>query len=186
MLHTSQGETIYEARLTPEIISPILCLFQYILGEKHTWRNWNTNEEQLKRRQLPLEFGAYSRTSIPSHQTLWSLHFASRYSMTQLLKDKQSMKGKKREEKMSSWESLAKRALTSAQLTSTHFSIFTTGIWVIPGTQTSKLWPLLIFLLRKILQKFHSCLCPLFFHTQELLLSALLMLHLKLQRLKQE
>lgn len=57
------------------------------------------NEIQMKNKSREdswhLEF--YSRTLILSHQTLGPLHFASRYSMTQMLKDKQLTKGKKRE-----------------------------------------------------------------------------------------
>lgn len=104
--------------------------------------------------------------------------------MTQPLKEKQLPKGKKSKGKKSSWASSAERALTLAQHTSTFFSIFTTGFWVMPERQgsPSKLCTLLTVLLRKMLLKFHSSPHSLFFHTQELPLSALLMLHLMLQR----
>lgn len=157
---------MYETRLNSRGNFPYALSFPvYLRWKRHMKKmkyKWRTNQEKTAVFRH-LEF--YSRTLILSHQTLGPLHFASRYSMTQILKDKQLMKGKKRERKMSSWNQ------GSLDFSTRHFNtLFHLYHWH-PGDsrETSKLWPLLTLLLRKMLQKFHSSSCPLFFHKELLL-----------------
>lgn len=178
---------MHETRLNSRDVFPYPVSFPvYLRWKTHMKKlkyKWRTKQEKtavFRHLDPILELHPFIQDSMTTAFCLEILH-------AQLLKNKQSTKGKKREGKMSSWESLAERALTSAHNTSTCFSIFPTGIWVIPEfsgwTQRNE----------KALAPPHSFAKPgatkvslvftssFFAHT--LLLSTLPTLHLMLQRL---